>query len=88
MRRSHIRGLFNEAVDKGEGSALLNAVFTERTRKIMHACLNDWFSARRDTIFTAIGKHSIGGYTLRDTLYALSKRTKKSKKKPVSLCIL
>ena len=88
MRRSYIRGLFNKAINTGEGSALLDAVFTKWTCKIMHARVNDWFSARRDNILTAKGKHSRGGHTLRDMLYALSKRTKKSKKKPVSVCTL
>ena len=76
MRWSYVRRLFDKAVDTSEESALLDIVFTEWTRKIMHAHVNDWFSARRDAILTAKGKHSRGGHTLRDTLYALSKRSK------------
>ena len=62
MRRSYIRSLFDKAVDTSEESALLDVVFTEWTRKIMHARVNDWFSARRDAILTAKGKHSRGGH--------------------------
>ena len=76
MRWSYVRRLFDKAVDTSEESALLDIVFTEWTRKIMHAHVNDWFSALRDAILTAKGKHSRGGHTLRDTLYALSKRSK------------
>ena len=88
IRRSYIRRLFDKAVNASEESALLDVVFTEWTRKIMHARVNDWFSARKDATLTAKGKHSRSGHILRDTLYALSKRSKKSKSTSASMCNL
>ena len=43
---------------------------------MMHARINEFFSSRNDRITAAKGGHSRGGYTLRDTLFALSKRNR------------
>jgi hypothetical protein len=76
MHRSSLKDLFDDGLSRtGSETALsYESLFHEWTRKLMHARMNEFFTSHREQQIRKTGSKAKGGHTLRDTLFALSKR--------------
>lgn len=76
MHRTSLKDLFDDGLSKTRSETALSyeSLFHEWTRKLMHARMNEFFTSHREQQIRKTGSKAKGGHTLRDTLFALSKR--------------
>lgn len=78
MHRTSLKDLFDDGLSRtrprSETALSYESLFHEWTRKLMHARMNEFFTSHREQQIRKTGSKAKGGHTLRDTLFALSKR--------------